>query len=559
MSDWADEISDLIEIAERFGLSHVSEDLAYLREELSRSAYRVAFLGHSSAGKSSLINSLLGFPLLRVRAVPTNERVTLIRSGQRDSAGSVVPDDSGHVPSVVERVIPVESPWLRTRGLELVDTPGLDSDEVGVDRPHTAETTAAASDVAVLVVRAVGGFDLRERALLSTLAAMRRPDPPLIVITMLDGVNDDLVLRRARGIGRAAGPGVEVFEGPGVDLADSGFSYRVEALRSRLSVLAGHRRRQGRPVGDVLLQTCSDLDQVAEEGLRAATLETPQRTVILERIRAQRGASRALWAMLKTELEPRASQLVDRITEDTHRLGGTLAEKYAQELAGSPSPAARWTEISAQINEQFAAHDTAMGRLLHEAFAETAQWVDRRLAGRALSDDDTLDELAETPLCDGPLGEAPAPSRPGGALSAATIELIAEAVAESVRTVASAGLALAAPPVIPAANALGGLLSRGATQFLQKRVQQSELRAAEGALNRFVDDWTTAITGGAASQTAQLFTRLVEAGEQRHDTWWRTREQAWDDSVPIDRWTALRSDAARAKRQITERLREIDE
>ncbi len=143
MSDWADEISDLIEIAERFGLSHVSEDLAYLREELSRSAYRVAFLGHSSAGKSSLINSLLGFPLLRVRAVPTNERVTLIRSGQRDSAGSVVPDDSGHVPSVVERVIPVESPWLRTRGLELVDTPGLDSDEVGVDRPHTAETTAA--------------------------------------------------------------------------------------------------------------------------------------------------------------------------------------------------------------------------------------------------------------------------------------------------------------------------------------------------------------------------------------------------------------------------------
>jgi predicted GTPase len=193
---WGREISHLIDVAERFQMTKISEELVGLRDALSRTAYRVAFVGSFSSGKSNLINSLLGFPLLAVGAVPTTDVVTLVRSGRRDQAGRVRADSEAPVPAVIGRTVPIESSWLRSNSLEFVDTPGLDTEDGAVERFASAEAAAIASDLAILVVRSVGGFDLQEQALLQTAAAMRRQDAPLVVITMLDGVDNNARRRR---------------------------------------------------------------------------------------------------------------------------------------------------------------------------------------------------------------------------------------------------------------------------------------------------------------------------------------------------------------------------
>lgn len=137
------------------GDSVQAEKFLELSEKLKLDRLTVAFCGHFSAGKSSLVNALCGAALLPASPIPTSANVVTIFNGEpsaetvfRDSSGTVfpsrrIPVDQLHDYAVDgEGVTSIEVSYpipLLGDSMAIVDTPGVDS----TDGAHRAATESA--------------------------------------------------------------------------------------------------------------------------------------------------------------------------------------------------------------------------------------------------------------------------------------------------------------------------------------------------------------------------------------------------------------------------------
>ena len=162
------QLERLAQIASELGDDALASEARAERDRLSDARFFVACLGQFKRGKSTLLNALVGRPILPVGVVPVTAVVTILRHGDQPAATVRFSDgrsepvaldaiaifiDERQNPanhrhaSVVDITLP--SPILRD-GLCLVDTPGLGS-------VHAANTEATRAfiprtDVALVVV-----------------------------------------------------------------------------------------------------------------------------------------------------------------------------------------------------------------------------------------------------------------------------------------------------------------------------------------------------------------------------------------------------------------------
>ncbi|CAM3896706.1 dynamin family protein [Cohnella lubricantis] len=129
--------------------------LVELAEKLEQGDLTIAFCGHFSAGKSTLVNALIGAPLLPSSPIPTTANVVTVRSGEPLAQVTFRPKDGSEAKTEelpVERLsdlaidgegvaaIDVSYPVPLLEGrTALVDTPGVDS----TDGAHRAATESA--------------------------------------------------------------------------------------------------------------------------------------------------------------------------------------------------------------------------------------------------------------------------------------------------------------------------------------------------------------------------------------------------------------------------------
>jgi ribosome biogenesis GTPase A len=135
----------LAELASEFGLESVASTARCTAERVSAGQFYVACVGQFKRGKSTLLNALIGHPVLPTAVVPVTSVPTIIRYGKRLSARVRLQNETwmeiavsaveeyvseGKNPENLKGVVGVEifvpSPLLET-GMCLVDTPGLGS------------------------------------------------------------------------------------------------------------------------------------------------------------------------------------------------------------------------------------------------------------------------------------------------------------------------------------------------------------------------------------------------------------------------------------------------
>ena len=147
-----------------------------LQAELDEGLLRVAALGQFKRGKSTLLNALLGMPLLPMGVTPVTAIPTFIRAGDRTRVRitfdggkePIVISDDEEIPQILENYISeaqnphnrlgvagvaIEAPsaFLR-QGVTLVDTPGVGS--TFLHNTSAAEAALSECDAAVFVLSA---------------------------------------------------------------------------------------------------------------------------------------------------------------------------------------------------------------------------------------------------------------------------------------------------------------------------------------------------------------------------------------------------------------------
>lgn len=159
-----------------------------LRGRLRERRLRVLVAGEAKRGKSTLVNALLGRPVLPMGVTPLTASATTVRYGQQEGASAVFRDgrvesfplselddlvtergNPGNRRNLVSVTVVADAPVL-ARGVELVDTPGTGS----VYAHNTAEAEAALEtmDAAVFVLTADPPVSASEQELMARVAEL---------------------------------------------------------------------------------------------------------------------------------------------------------------------------------------------------------------------------------------------------------------------------------------------------------------------------------------------------------------------------------------------------
>jgi hypothetical protein len=230
--DGASMLLRLAGLAEELGTISVAEEARELSARVSEGRFYVACIGQFKRGKSTLINALIGAPVLPVGFIPVTAVPTVIRFGQQMQARIrtrhaswreiAIPEldeyvTEEHNPENSKGVAGVEvfvpSPLLAS-GMCLVDTPGLGS--VFTGNAAATEAFIPHVDAALVVIGADPPLAGEELALVEAVG--RHVEDLILVINKADRTTDE---ERAAAMGftrkllekrlkRPAGPVFEV-------------------------------------------------------------------------------------------------------------------------------------------------------------------------------------------------------------------------------------------------------------------------------------------------------------------------------------------------------------
>jgi GTP-binding protein EngB required for normal cell division len=81
--DLVGSMEQLDALASSFGTSAILSDLRTLAEDIALGLFTIVFLGEFNRGKSTLVNALIGLPLLPMDVTPTTATINIVRSGIR--------------------------------------------------------------------------------------------------------------------------------------------------------------------------------------------------------------------------------------------------------------------------------------------------------------------------------------------------------------------------------------------------------------------------------------------------------------------------------------------
>jgi GTP-binding protein EngB required for normal cell division len=375
-------------LARDAGAEAIAVEAAALAERVSDGRFYMAVVGQFKRGKSTLINVLVGDPLLPAGVVPVTSVVTVVRHGPEraariravDGVWCEVPVDalSGYVseeanPENAKGVTGVEvftpSPLLAS-GMCLVDTPGLGSVFTG----GTEATRAFVPhiDAAIVVLGADPPISEDELELVEQVS--RHVRQIIVVLNKADRVSDaerreakaftDRILTER--LKRRAGPILEVSATERLAGADSRewpllYERIVRLANDAGSTLVGAAERRGLAL--LADRLGHELDEMREALVRPIS-DSEKRIEMLRR--CAEDAERAM------------NELGYLLTAEQDRLGKRFGERKDEFIRRTVGDARRELSEGAR---KLSGHGTSLrGRAVSLAQEISRRWLDRWLA-----------------------------------------------------------------------------------------------------------------------------------------------------------------------------------
>ncbi|MGO9829740.1 MAG: dynamin family protein [Myxococcaceae bacterium] len=384
------EVRRLGALAREAGLPALAEEGARLAERASAGSYYVACLGQFKRGKSSLLNALLGKPLLPTGVLPVTSVATIVRFGPSSRARVRLAEGwrEIQVEAVAEYVTEAHNPGNRkgvlavevfepapllARGMCLVDTPGIGS--VYFDNSEATREFVPQVDAALVTLGADPPISGDELVLIQQVA--EQVDCFVFVLNKADRL-EAADFRQARHFTLQVLQ--RALQGEPVDIFEISARERLAGEKTRDWVALEVRLAQ-------LALTAGD--ELAAQGVRRGLERLRQRLLAsLEERRLaltspleQSEARVARLASLVTEAEQSLSQLGHFFRAEEERLGQAL-EAQRQRFLEHAVPGAR-AALATRLATTHGRPSTLRRQSQEMAEAVARSWIDVWVAEEA--------------------------------------------------------------------------------------------------------------------------------------------------------------------------------
>lgn len=396
-------ITDTRELAERFGLDEICAEVDRLRTRMRRPGFRIAVVGEFGRGKSSLINRLLGAPVVpegrhtRVPIVvaPGAEAGLELqyadgRSESRPAVASSWQDldeaagrDGGEA-LIGVRVL-VADPELARLDVEIVDTPGVNAGAGAETDDDAAQDlvrrTVAASDAVFMVVSASAPLGISETSFLEEEVIARHVPRITVVVSKLDTVDDDEredIVDYLGGRVRRIAPTLEALAGPHRE--DDAPLAGVRARLEEYAVSGGRRAMRARQTAGQLLGLLEEMTELARQGVAAGALGVEEKRQAAEVLEVEIDHMTAEWGKVRVELQRRRGATAEKFREHLGQSQEELLGVLRYEMDRAPDPKTWWErDLPFRLRRELTALAKKYEGQLHSSVQADLQWLDAQM------------------------------------------------------------------------------------------------------------------------------------------------------------------------------------
>lgn len=383
----------------------LASQLDLLERERSRSRFTVAVVGEFSRGKSTLINRLLGRSVLPVGNMPTTAMLTRIRSGAKEGMvyvnaqgkrsqpmrvrpesweGLVAnnfggPDPQGAV------FMSIQSPWLESLGMELLDTPG--AGDLEEKRAQKISDALAEADGAIIAISALNPMSMSEQQFIQQRLIMRKTPFMVLAITKLDEVPENQRLGMVNFIRNKLTlwkMDIPVVVAGDVSIpGGEGISVGIDQLRSHIAAWVSDPKRRALTDRWVLAKV-DDVLSLAQQGLseqlRLLEVDADKRSQALDAKREQLNKLEQLWQDLHRQMQERQDKCIAAVLEKADELKENTVQRLSHEVSRNNQPATWWRqEFGYRLRLELANMASSLDALAGKQIGEDLRWLNAQL------------------------------------------------------------------------------------------------------------------------------------------------------------------------------------
>ncbi len=263
----SDDIHLIAELLDRLGHIDLADEVTFYANTGDDTAIRVTVFGEYSVGKSTLINALIGRPVLAAKLKPTTGVPTEMRHGEdrveivfrdgrtetatlAEAAAIINLGVENRARDAVERIVISTTGGVLRPGLALIDTPGVLDEDMQTER---AKREIAAADIVMLVLRADHMLSRTERALSLGLLTRELGKPLVPVVNWLGPTDPDEHDELRKILANFAGELIRPFPKPWYEVD------ALPALRHQLGIEGAS------PPADDYAALCAELNNLAAD------------------------------------------------------------------------------------------------------------------------------------------------------------------------------------------------------------------------------------------------------------------------------------------------------
>jgi GTP-binding protein EngB required for normal cell division len=344
--------ADLASAALTFDLPAVSTLCSDVDAERNRGNFRVAVVGEFNRGKSTLINQLLGDPVMPTGPLALTQGLVAVRGSpsaridieREDGNRSKLPlsPDSWSAVSPGDRVtVWADSDWLRDSGIELFDTAGANT--TATDHLSAARRAIGRSDAVVLCVSAEQPLTETEREFLAKEVLRRQVPHVVVALTMTDRLEpearDEVIEKVRADVADLGGPSLVI--SPGTNTSAD----QLRRLLTELTARPGWAMARARALAMALLDAAELCAAAAEAGQALRREDAAEQTRVIDRLRQDPPGTDSQWDALLAEFDVHGRELLDSLLDGLSQQCDDLVNRYLAELRTTHDPLKWWDEV----------------------------------------------------------------------------------------------------------------------------------------------------------------------------------------------------------------------